>query len=247
VSVNADTVTITRRSTAEVAQHPRRQAREYMLRLMDECRRHPQAGSLIQKEGRHAGGFAFPFCHIVVLSNINRSQIEREAPELSHLFPSDTTITRDELATWDALEPQALLPRLKACFDPWWVFPKLTSAQIDIVRSVVHPEVIIRASETDLAVLDLRQERKCAGTGGWSSYRLWRGRLGQDRSADRPGEAARGRPGKAHHGLVLQPAAQGASGGGAGQPSSRDGDELPWLGRQLRRRFQQGRGGRRLR
>jgi hypothetical protein len=73
---------------------------------------------LMQKEGRHAGGFAFPFCHIAVLSNINRSQIAREAPELTRLFPSGTTITRDELATWDALEPQALLARLKACFDP---------------------------------------------------------------------------------------------------------------------------------
>src|SRR4029453_18832745 len=119
-SVNADTVTITRRGTATVVPHPRRQARGYMLRLMDECRRHPQAGMLMQKEGRHAGGYAFPFCHIAVLSNINRSQIEREAQELALLFPPGTAITRDELATWEALEPQALLARLKACFDPWW-------------------------------------------------------------------------------------------------------------------------------
>ena len=115
--------------------------------------------------GRHAGGYAFPFCHIAVLSNINRSQIEREAQELTFLFPPGTTITRDELATWDALEPQALLARLKACFDPWWAFPKLTPAQIDIFRSVIHPEVVIRASETDLAVLDLRQERNARALG----------------------------------------------------------------------------------
>jgi AAA domain/Nuclease-related domain/UvrD-like helicase C-terminal domain len=164
-SVNADTVTITRRGTATVVPHPRRQARGYMLRLMDECRRHPQAGVLMEKEGRHAGGYAFPFCHIAVLSNINRSQIEREAQELTLLFPSGTTITRDELATWDALEPQALLARLKACFDPWWFFPKLPPAQIDIFRSVIHPEVVIRASETDLAVLDLRQERNARALG----------------------------------------------------------------------------------
>jgi hypothetical protein len=41
-----------------------------MLRLMDECRRHPQAGMLMQKDGRHAGCYAFPFCHVAVLSNI---------------------------------------------------------------------------------------------------------------------------------------------------------------------------------
>jgi hypothetical protein len=102
-SVNAHTVT--RRDTARVVPHPRGQARGYTLRLMDECRRHPQAGMLMQKEGRHAGGDAFPFCHIAVLSNINRSQIEREAQELTLLFPPGTTITRGELATWDALEP----------------------------------------------------------------------------------------------------------------------------------------------
>ena len=58
-----------------------------------------------------------------------------------------------------------MLARLKACFDPWWPFPKLTPAQIDIFRSVIHPEVVIRASETDLAVLDLRQERNARALG----------------------------------------------------------------------------------
>src|SRR5262245_22153730 len=96
---------------------------------------------------------------------LNRSQIEREAPELALLLPPGTTITRDELAAWDALEPQALLASLKACFDPWWAFPKLAPAQIDIFRSVIHPEVVIRASETDLAVLDLRQERNARALG----------------------------------------------------------------------------------
>jgi hypothetical protein len=144
---------------------PRVLTRPHMLRLMDECRRHPQAGMLMQREGRHAGGFAFPFCHIAALSNINRSQIEREAPELTRLFPPGTTITRDELAGWDAIEPQALLARLTACFDPWWAFPKLTPVQVDILRSVIHPEVVIRASETDLAVLDLRQERNARALG----------------------------------------------------------------------------------
>jgi AAA domain len=100
-----------------------------------------------------------------VLSNINRGQIDREAPELGRLFPPGLTITRDELVNWDALDPHALLARLKACFEPWWPFPKLTSAQIDVFRSVIHPEVVICASETDLAVLDLRQERNARAIG----------------------------------------------------------------------------------
>ena len=38
-SVNADTVTITRRGTATDVPHPRRQARGYMLRVIDRLRR----------------------------------------------------------------------------------------------------------------------------------------------------------------------------------------------------------------
>jgi superfamily I DNA/RNA helicase len=136
-----------------------------MLRLMDECRKHPQSRDLMREDGRFSGRYAFPFCHIAVLSNINRSQIEREAPELMRLFPPDVTITRDELASWSELEPQALLAALKACFDPWWPFPKMTPEQVDILRSVVHPEVVIRTTETDLVVLDLRQERNARAIG----------------------------------------------------------------------------------
>jgi hypothetical protein len=73
-----------------------------------------------------------------VLSNINRSQIEREAPELSRLFPPGTTITRDELTTWDALEPEALLARLKACFDPWVAIPE-ADVGADRHRRQHHP------------------------------------------------------------------------------------------------------------
>ena len=164
-SVTADTILLNRRGISTVAAHPRRQARGYMLRLMDECRRHPQASKLMQENGRFSGGFAFPFCHITVLSNINRSQIEREAPELTRLFPPGVTITRDDLASWDDSDPATLLARLKACFDPWWSFPKMTPKQVDILRSVIHPEVVIRASETDLAVLDLRQERNARAIG----------------------------------------------------------------------------------
>ncbi len=164
-SVSSDTVTIRRRGKSTAFAHPRRQARGYMLRLMDECRKHPQAGKLMQDGGRHSGNYAFPFCHIALLSNINRSQIESEAPELLSLFPPDVTITREELARWDSLEPQALVETLKACFDPWWPFPTMTPDQVDILRSIIHPEVLIRATETSLAVLDLRQERNARAIG----------------------------------------------------------------------------------
>jgi hypothetical protein len=62
--VDADTVAITRQDSPTVLQNPHRQAREYMFRLMNECARHPQAGLVMHKEGRHAGRFVLPFAHV---------------------------------------------------------------------------------------------------------------------------------------------------------------------------------------
>jgi hypothetical protein len=178
--VNADTITINRRGKSAVVAHPRVQARGYMLRLMDECRKHPRAAQLMQDGGRYSGRYGFPFCHVAVLSNINRSQIEAEAPELTRLFPPYVTVTRDELARWDELDAPTLLATLKACFDPWWPFPKMTAEQVDILRSVIHPEVIIRSTETDLAVLDLRQERNARAIG--SGHRIVYGVAGSGKT-----------------------------------------------------------------
>jgi hypothetical protein len=158
-SVTPETVTVSRGGVAVEELHPRRQARGYMHRLMDEGRKHPQAGLLMAKDGAYANRYAFPFCHIAVLSNINRTQIERETPELARIFPPGVTVTRDELAEWEELDAAGLMIRLKSCFDPWWPFPKMTPAQVDIFRSIIHPEVVIRCNGTDMAVLDLRQER----------------------------------------------------------------------------------------
>lgn len=160
-----DSVTINRRGVETVAMHPRKQARGYMHRLMDECRRHPHGGVLMREDGPYANRYAFPFAHIAVLSNINRGQIKREAPELSRIFPPKTTVARDELAEWEALSAEALMARLKSYFDPWWTFPKMTQRQVDVFRSVIHPEIVIRASQADLAVLDLRQERNARTLG----------------------------------------------------------------------------------
>jgi hypothetical protein len=165
-SATPDNVTTNRRGSEIVVIHPGKQARDYKHRLMDECRKHPQAGLLMQADGVYANRYAFPFCHIAILSNINRSPIEREAPGLSRLFPAGATVTRDELAEWEALDAAALMAKLKSYFEPWWTFPKMTPQQVDVFRSIIHPEIVIRCSEADLAVLDLRQERNARALAG---------------------------------------------------------------------------------
>ena len=41
----------------------------------------------------------------------------------------------------------------------------MTPAQVDVLRSVIHPNIVIKETDTDLAVLDLRQERNARAIG----------------------------------------------------------------------------------
>jgi hypothetical protein len=47
---------------------------------------------------------------------------------------------RDE---FEALSPDETIDRLKSCFDPWWAFGQLSERQISILRSVIHPQIVI--------------------------------------------------------------------------------------------------------
>ena len=83
--------------------------------------------------------------------------------------------SRDELAAWLDLDAAALKAELAKRFDPFWPIPRMTQQQVDVLRSVIHPEVAIstakRPSRTDaplaadLKVLDYRQERNARSIG----------------------------------------------------------------------------------
>jgi len=146
--------------------HPVRQARDYMLRLMDECRGRPEFRPLLQKDGR---GFKFPFSHLAVLSNITSQQLG----DLTPLFPSPRTICRDVLLEWDmeSFNYKALQKAIKSSFDPFWKFERLSGAEMDLLRAIIHPEIVIqkpakeKTGNLSLAVLDLQQEREALNIG----------------------------------------------------------------------------------
>ena len=129
---------------------------------MDTARRHSESAALLQSQGAHVGRFIFPFGHLVVLNNCTREQLDERG--LSEVFPAQRVLARDEL---EALS----LDRLKSCFDPWWPFDQLSEQQISILRSVIHPQIVISPlaeatkAEQPLAVLDLRQERNAHSLG----------------------------------------------------------------------------------
>jgi len=168
VNANNVDVVINSRSREEKCKHPIRQARDYQHHLMDAARRHTATAALLQSDGQHTGKFIFPFGHIAILNNCTRQQLEERG--LSDLFPVKKVFARDEL---EVLSSDDLMDRLKTCFAPWWTFGRLSDRQIAILRSVIHPEIVIStpvgagpaAEEHSLAVLDLRQERNAHSVG----------------------------------------------------------------------------------
>lgn len=169
-AANNSDVTVNARGLPEVQKHPIRQAREYMFGLMDLARRHPETKALLHSSGEREGRFIFPFGHVAILNNCSRSQLDERS--LSIVFPTSKVISRDELDSFSELTDVEILNRLKSSFDPWWPFGSLSGRQIDVLRSIIHPEISIAASAPssapnagDLKVLDLRQERNARSLG----------------------------------------------------------------------------------
>jgi len=169
VSANGNDVIVGSTNQHETHKHPIRQARDYKFRLMDVARRHHETEALLHASGAHAGGFIFPFGHVAILNNCTRQQLDERS--LSQIFPAKKVITRDEL---DSLNPNDLMVRLTASFDPWWSFGRLSEQQISILRAIIHPHIVISASDEDanrkklprpMKVLDLRQERNAHSLG----------------------------------------------------------------------------------
>jgi superfamily I DNA and RNA helicase len=141
-----------------------------MYGLMDLARRHPETKALLHSSGEREGRFIFPFGHVAILNNCSRSQLDERS--LSAVFPTSKVISRDELETFVNLTDIEILARFKSSFDPWWPFGTLSSRQIDVLRSIIHPEIAIAPSAAnpvpeiaDLKVLDVRQERNARSLG----------------------------------------------------------------------------------
>ena len=121
---------------------------------------------LLQSQAAHVGRFTFPFGHLVVLNNCTRQQLDERG--LSEVFPARRVFARDE---FEALSPDETIDRLKSCFDPRWAFGQLSERQISILRSVIHPQIVISPlaeatkAEQPLTALDLRQERNAHALG----------------------------------------------------------------------------------
>lgn len=166
-----DNVIVMNRGREQPLRHPIRQARDYMISLMRACEGHKAFKRLLHPDGKYKGHFIFPFGYFSILSNATRTQIEDSGKSV--LFPKDKVMTRDEFLAWEELPPDASLDLLKSYFDPWWPIAPLTASQVDALRAIIHPEVILFSfmdektglAEETLKVLDVKQENHARNIG----------------------------------------------------------------------------------
>ena len=158
--------------------HPLAQARAYQWRLARLCEKNLKRSLILHPNGKYQGKFTFPFCHFVVLSNISRDNIDRKKMDsLYSVFRPENTLFRDELVGLEDATPQQLSRTLRHFFNPFWEIKPFTPEQVDVLRSIIHPEIILSyipsrvltAEETDqcfdLVVLDRRQENNARKIG----------------------------------------------------------------------------------
>jgi hypothetical protein len=164
------------RERAEV--HPLAQARGYQWRLARTCEKSMKRSLLLHQDGQYRDKWIFPFCHFVILSNISRQNIEgRKEQNLYEVFRPENTLFRDELVALEDAQPREIKNMLMRFFDPFWEIKPFTSEQVDVLRSIIHPEIILSyvpsrpltEEETDqcfdLVVLDRRQENNARKIG----------------------------------------------------------------------------------
>ena len=162
----ADTrdVTVRQDGVVKVHKHPVRQAREYKFELMNACQRSRHAIQLLHPDGKREGNFLFPFGHMALMSNITRDQVRQGDFEITQgVFGDGKMVMRDEMDALLGLTAEQLIEVIRSWFDPTWSFPRLTRSQIDAIRLIIHPEIVIDG--TSLAVLDHRQEAKARSIG----------------------------------------------------------------------------------
>ncbi|MCX6701544.1 MAG: NERD domain-containing protein [Methanomicrobiales archaeon] len=178
VKGNHSEITINTQNRERQESHPLEQARNYMWRLAGACEKSPNRSKLFHQEGHHKNKFFFPFCHFVVLSNISRDNIlRRKDQNVSEIFKTDNTLFRDELVALENASSNEIRNILMRFFDPFWEITPFTPEQVDVLRSIIHPEIILSYLPSkslteneaekcfDLVVLDRRQENNARKIG----------------------------------------------------------------------------------
>lgn len=171
VAADNNNVQINNRGVIENCDHPVWQAKKYKFDIMNCCKADDYLSSLLcHVAGEYQGKFKFPFGHVAYLHNINSQQLEELG--LQAVFPEERVITKDRLESWQGLSGQQLRDKLKPFFTPFDLRSTLSEQEVNAIRAIIHPEIIIQRgtlaegkdddsmpAESSLKLLDLQQEQ----------------------------------------------------------------------------------------
>ncbi len=130
--------------------HPLSQARNYQWRLVRACEKNSRFATLLHKNGPLKNRFIFPFGHFVILPNITENQLRNyKGHDLSVVFRPKNTMTRDLLVALENASPKEIAETLRTYFDPFWPIEPLSYEQIDVLRAIIHPEIILSYIPSD--------------------------------------------------------------------------------------------------
>jgi hypothetical protein len=160
--------------------HPLTQAWKYLWELYGICENDPRVSALLNHEGKYKNKIGFPFCHLVVLSNITRDNIDRIVEQdLYKVFNPEKTIFRDQMLHLKKESSEKIRSVFENFFYSFWKINPLTEEQVMILRTIIHPQIVLEdfsppsqtALESDthltLQVLDERQENNAFRIGEW--------------------------------------------------------------------------------
>ncbi len=132
-----DTVELSLPHGPVTAPHPLRQARDYVMELVDLMQRDP---ALVHGDGPFEGKLLFPYGWGVVMSNLRRADVA--GSDFDSVFPHGRTLLRDELET--DVDPALFQQRLWGLFTVHYPHT-LSLPQRDRIRWHLFPEVRLNA------------------------------------------------------------------------------------------------------
>lgn len=176
--------------------HPVKQAKEYMISLINRCRQEDWDRYILRKDSNSKTRFIFPFGHFVLFPYIGSQHFSKEGRGiLSKTFSPKRVVYKEKFDDWDKRinNPDSLIEELKKYFTPFWPIKKLTPLQQKIVRTIIHPEILIQKPTqtehqnlsqnedgTQLKILDLKQEQNARSIG--SGHRIIYGVAGSGKT-----------------------------------------------------------------
>ena len=148
---------------------------------------------LLVRGGPHKGKIGFPISYLACLSRISESDIQ--TLNLSSVFDLSRTLTKEWFTIAQDIPGDQLEGFLACYLVPKFQFASLDKTQIDHLRAIIHPHIVVRSAtekllhayedsgrsfETFLRVLDAKQEQKARNIG--AGHRLMFGVAGSGKT-----------------------------------------------------------------